>query len=220
MGRRSRRSARWATRLFVALILIGIIIAVRWSKIGREPAPVTLLTVVKVVDGDTMELGNGETVRLLAIDTPEKGEPFYNEATGLLRRVAQGKEARLVHAERARDKYDRLLAYVYIDDTLLVNKMMVDSGLAYVYLFEDTDSRRTETALMINAQRGAIDRDKGLWTIERKAETYYVAANHSYRFHRPGCSSADEFKPGKFRTFSTRNDALREGLSPCRRCKP
>ena len=211
-------------RLAVAIVLIAVIVAVRWTKIGKEAEPTSLTTIVRILDGDTMELGNGETVRLLAIDTPEKGEKLYAEAGDLLRRVAQGKEARLVGAGRARDRYGRLLAYVYIDDTLMVNRVMVDSGMAYVYLFEDTDSRREETAMMISSQRGDMDRAVGLWGIKHKAETRYVARAGSYRFHRPGCSSLDDeyesAKPGKYRMFATRNEALYEGLSPCRRCKP
>ncbi len=223
--RRGSRAGRLVSKLAVAAVLIAVIIAVRWAKIGQEAEPSSLTTVVRILDGDTMELGNGETVRLLAIDTPEKGEKFYKEAGDLLRRVAQGKEARLVGSGRARDRYGRLLAYVYIDDTLMVNRVLVDSGLAYVYLFEDTDSRRDETALMIGAQRGAIDRSVGLFSLEHKGEKRYIARTGSYRFHRPGCSSFDETseenrKPGKYRTFTTRNEALYEGVSPCRRCKP
>lgn len=222
--RRGSKASRLLSKLAIALVLIAVIVAVRWVKIGKEPEPSSLTTIVRILDGDTMELGNGETVRLLAIDTPEKGEKFYKEAGDLLRRVSEGKEAKLVGSGRARDRYGRLLAYVYIDDTLMVNRVLVDSGMAYVYLFEDTDSRREETAIMIASQRGAIDRAVGLFSIQHKGEKRYIARTGSYRFHRPECSSLDDAyesaKPGKYRTFTTRNEALYEGLSPCRRCKP
>lgn len=207
-------------RAAVLVVLVTVVIIVRQSEVGREPVPVALTTVVRVIDGDTMELGNGETVRLLAIDTPEKGEAFYERATALLAAVALGKEARLVQSGRQRDHYGRLLAYVYVNDTLLVNKVLVDSGLAYVYLFQDTDSGRPETNWIIKAQRSAIARSVGLFAVQRAEEPYYVASRNSYRFHRPGCSSAENFKPERSRRFATRNEALAEGLSPCRRCKP
>ena len=47
-------------------------------------------TVTRVVDGDTVKLSNGETVRLIGIDTPEKGQCGFNEATNLMRSLVQG----------------------------------------------------------------------------------------------------------------------------------
>ncbi|HOD66209.1 MAG TPA: thermonuclease family protein [candidate division Zixibacteria bacterium] len=220
MARKRKHKARLAGRLALLLVLIAAVLIVRRSDIGRDPAPVPLTTVVKIIDGDTMVLGNGETVRLLAIDTPEDGEPLHDEAAALLAQVALGKEARIVSSGRRRDTYGRLLAYVYVDDTLLVNRVLVDSGLAYVYLFRDTDTGRPETDRIIAAQRAALDRRAGLFALPRAAEPYYVAGRTSYRFHRPGCPSTAEFTSGRARTFATRRDALAEGLSPCRRCKP
>ena len=74
----------------------------RWSK------------VVWIVDGDTIILDNKEHVRLIGIDAPEKKEPYYRRATRFLIKLAKGKRVRLEFDRENRDKFGRLLAYVYL----------------------------------------------------------------------------------------------------------
>ncbi len=219
--KRKKKRANIPARVAVVVVLVVLAVVVRWSvEIGDEPAVMGGNVVAKVIDGDTFILASGERVRLLAIDTPEKGERFYDEATVLLERLAEGKEAKLTYSGRKRDRYGRLLAYVWVDDTLLVNKVLIDSGLAYLYLFRDTDQGQEETSLMLAAQRSAMERSRGLWTVEHEPEPQYLAGANSYRFHRPVCSSVDQMNQSGIRTFATREEALAEGLSPCRRCRP
>jgi len=224
MGRRSkRRSSKSlsATGAAVLLVVVLVLVVVRFvGDIGPEPQIVQGLAVASVIDGDTVELTNGERLRLLAIDTPERGEPFYDDARLLLTRLALGRPARVVTSRRERDSYGRLLGYLYIDDTLLVNKVLLDSGLAYLYLFSDTDDGQALTGLLLDAQRAAMDARTGFWTVERSPEDYYVASKNSHRFHRPGCSSVAKMSSRNQLVFKTRDEALYEGLSPCRRCKP
>ena len=80
------------------------------------PQPRTYL-VTRVVDGDTLELGSGETVRLVGIDTPEVGECGYDRATAALARLVSGKQVRLVRSDEDRDHYGRLLRYVDLGGT-------------------------------------------------------------------------------------------------------
>jgi endonuclease YncB( thermonuclease family) len=70
--------------------------------------------VTRVIDGDTVELGNGESVRVVGIDTPERGECGYAEATAHMERLVLGKRIRLGMSDENRDRYDRLLRYVNI----------------------------------------------------------------------------------------------------------
>lgn len=70
--------------------------------------------VTRIVDGDTLELGNGETVRLVGIDTPERGECGYQAASDNLARLVLGKQVKLAESDEDRDRYDRLLRYVDI----------------------------------------------------------------------------------------------------------
>ncbi len=80
--------------------------------------------VVEVIDGDTVDLGNGERVRLVGIDTPERGECGYEKAADALSALVLGRQVELVRSDEDRDQYDRLLRYVDVDG--------VDAGLELV----------------------------------------------------------------------------------------
>lgn len=74
----------------------------------------------RVIDGDTIRIwyqGQSESVRLLRINTPERGRPGYGEATESLRELIGGRSVALEfeNGEIERDRYDRLLAYVFAD---------------------------------------------------------------------------------------------------------
>jgi endonuclease YncB( thermonuclease family) len=92
-----------------------------------EPRPVPrqhTYLVTRVVDGDTLELGNGETVRLVGIDTPEIGECGYDRASAALGRLVTGRQVRLTMSDEARDRYGRQLRYVDVGG--------VDAGLRQI----------------------------------------------------------------------------------------
>ncbi|MBN1211671.1 MAG: thermonuclease family protein, partial [candidate division Zixibacteria bacterium] len=109
--------------------------------------------------------------------------------------------------------------YLYID-SLFVNKVILENGLGYLYLFDDNDPASQPVQELLAAQRRALENKTGLWSLPKEPENYYIAAKGSFRFHRPGCRSVKNIKPGNYRTFKTREEALYEGLSPCRNCKP
>lgn len=92
------------------------------------PAPRTFL-VTRVVDGDTLELGNGETVRLVGIDTPELGQCGYDRATAALASLVSGRQVRLGRSDEDRDRYGRLLRYVDVAG-VDVGLRQIRSGLA------------------------------------------------------------------------------------------
>ena len=87
--------------------------------------------VTRVVDGDTIRVlyrGTDESVRLLRIDTPERGQPGFEEATAALRRLVGGREVVLefeTPGVEERDRYGRLLAYVFpvVGDTAAVARL-------------------------------------------------------------------------------------------------
>jgi endonuclease YncB( thermonuclease family) len=100
-----------------------------------KPKPATYV-VTHVVDGDTVDLGNGQTVRLVGIDTPERGECGYERASDNLARLVLGKQVRLGISDEDTDRYGRLLRYVDVG--------AVDAGLAQIkggYAIARYDSR-------------------------------------------------------------------------------
>ena len=92
--------------------------------------------VTKVIDGDTFETSDGETIRLLGINTPEEGEYYYEEAKDYLWYLIGNKEVELESDKTNKDWYGRKLRYVYIDGKM-VNSMMLERGYARLYLLRD-----------------------------------------------------------------------------------
>ena len=92
-------------------------------------------SVSRVIDGDTLVLENGEHVRLIGIDTPEVGEFYYEEATERLRELVEGRNVTLERDVENIDMYDRLLRYIYINNTF-VNLLLVEEGFARAFPFE------------------------------------------------------------------------------------
>ena len=81
---------------------------------GSAPEQPRTHVVTRVVDGDTVELRNGETVRLVGIDAPEAGECGHDRAADNLARLVHGQPVRLGRSDEDRDRYGRLLRYVDI----------------------------------------------------------------------------------------------------------
>ena len=85
--------------------------------------------VQRVIDGDTVVLANGDRVRYIGMDTPERGEPFFDEATEYNRRLVEGRRVRLMKDESDKDRFGRLLRYALAGD-ILINAELVREGLA------------------------------------------------------------------------------------------
>ncbi len=95
---------------------------------GPKPAPRSFL-VSRVVDGDTLELADGRAVRLVGIDTPERGECGYETAAANLERIVLGKRVRLALSDEDHDRYGRLLRYVNVN-TIDAGLRQIKSGWA------------------------------------------------------------------------------------------
>lgn len=126
---------------------------------------------VEVIDGDTVELdfaGGRERVRLLGVDAPESVHPsvpvqcFGREASSALAEMlTAGTEVRVERDAEARDRYDRLLLYLYrADDDLFVNRWLVANGLADTSFYQPNTAHSVElTRARSTARAGGI----GLW---------------------------------------------------------
>lgn len=93
------------------------------------------LRVTRVIDGDTVDVCCPEArVRLLGIDAPERGEPFFDEAAEVVKHLTLGQPIRLEKCEEEADRYGRLLRHVFAGATH-VNRELVAAGLARAYDF-------------------------------------------------------------------------------------
>ncbi len=162
-----------------------------------------------VMDGDTIEVemnGRTERVRYIGIDTPETVHPskpvqcFGKEASAKNKALVLGKEIVLMSDVTNRDKYGRLLRYVYLDGTL-INEQLVREGYAYAYRYPpDTHFDARFTA----AEQKARAQGAGLWgsvcesyTPESVPVSAYVpdgctikgnvSAKGDKIYHVPGC---------------------------------
>lgn len=99
--------------------------------VQTEISPADSLRVTRVIDGDTVELSNGDKVRLIGINTPEKDQPFFRQAQEVLEKLVLEKEVRVETDVSKTDTYGRTLGYLYIGDSF-VNQQMIESGYAVV----------------------------------------------------------------------------------------
>jgi len=128
------------------------------------------VTVTEVFDGDTFKTRKGEIVRLLGIDCPElakhnaPGEPLATVASDALQNLVEGQLVRLKTDKEKRDRYDRLLAQVYLRDGTWVNGELVTQGLAYVYTFPPNLRWADDLLKLEQAARNA---ELGIWREQR-----------------------------------------------------
>lgn len=110
------------------------------SQLSPDLKNLQAAKVTRVIDGDTIELENGQRVRYIGIDTPETVDPrkpiqcFGREASSKNRELIEGKTARLEKDISETDKYGRLLRYVFIND-IFVNDYLVAGGFAHASTF-------------------------------------------------------------------------------------
>lgn len=113
--------------------------------------------VTNVIDGDTIVISGGERVRLLGIDAPEKGEFFYQESKERLEELIENKEIVLEREGDNKDKYDRLLRYIFLDSRN-INLLLVEEGHAICYFYEESRYQSACKGLEETAMQNKIGR--------------------------------------------------------------
>lgn len=130
-----------------------------------------LYKVIKVVDGDTLSLsinGQTETIRLIGINTPETVDPrkpvecFGKQASDKAKSLLSGQEVALETdpSQGERDKYGRLLGYIFLSDGTFFNKLMIQEGYAYEYTYNVPYKYQVEFKQV--AQEAKLAK-RGLW---------------------------------------------------------
>lgn len=145
-------------RLLVAAPILAVLLA----------APVSAETlrgkVIKVADGDTLTIlvdGAKERIRLVGIDTPEKKQvPWGPRASAFTQKLVMGKEVRVETDVEPRDRYGRVLGYVYVGKTF-VNLELVRQGYAMLYT---SPPNVTHTDEFVAAQREAREAGRNIWS--------------------------------------------------------
>jgi micrococcal nuclease len=121
--------------------------------------------VLQVIDGDTIEVeieGERYRVRYISVDTPERDEPYYEEALRANAALVEGKTVWMQKDVSDTDQYGRLLRYVYVGP-LMVNEELLRQGFARVVTFPP-DVARVDDFLLL--ERAAREAGRGLWAGE------------------------------------------------------
>ena len=147
-------------RFISNIILLLIILLIIFPVHSQEQS------VYQIIDGDTFLLDNGEIVRMLGIDAPERGQPGYDISSWFLYYITEGKNIRLERDEKEADKddYGRLLRYVFLEkNQRMVNELMIYLGLVdFRYL-----SREAKYYDRLDkAAREAEEEKRGLWSFK------------------------------------------------------
>ncbi len=194
-------------------------------------------TVIRVIDGDTFEIDNGETVRLIGVDTPETVHPskpveyYGKEASEATKNLIEGKSIRLEIDVQERDQYGRLLAYVFVPaeyGDIFANAWLVQNGYAQVFTYPpNVKYVEVFQHLQGEAQRNNV----GLWnedvtttivstpapkptvTEEKKSITVYRTRTGS-KYHKAGCRYLSRS------SIPISLDIAKGQFSACSVCKP
>lgn len=163
---------------FLSIIIIFLIVSIACSGTDSAPTDDTLDTpppppssgpaqpgdletagVARVVDGDTIELTDGRRVRYIGINTPERDQPYYNEAADTNRQLIEGNQVQLEFDQDTFDRYGRTLAYIWVDG-VMVNREIIARGYANAFTVPPNVKYDTEFR---EAEREARESERGLW---------------------------------------------------------
>ena len=102
-------------RSLAGVLVAGVVLTAVLSDAPDEQAS-SRTVVTQVIDGDTVEIESGDHVRLIGVDTPERGACGFAAATRAMRRMVEGREVTLVNPRSVQDldRYDRLLRFIEV----------------------------------------------------------------------------------------------------------
>ena len=182
MGSRNRKINTSFSQQFVAIskdigvivLLLSFLFLMQQFLVRKPPVPSDgeWYTVVKVIDGDTIDVekdGLKERIRLVGIDTPESVSPFepiecYGvEASEYTKSLVLGKKVQLLVDQKQgdEDQYARKLRYVFLEDQSHVNYQLVEQGFAHAYKKVSSDY----TTLFLQAEKEARNAQRGGWGV-------------------------------------------------------
>jgi micrococcal nuclease len=176
-----------------------------------------------VVDGDTVVVGDGQRVRYIGINAPElahddhKAEPYGEASKRFNALLVNGKNVRLEFDKERFDRYQRLLAYLFLKNATFVNAEILASGYAYLLPYRPN---LKYDSILLQSQRAAMSVRRGIWQNWKENNNMVVGNKNSRRFHLPTCPYGKRIKPQNRIVFQKKWDAYWKGYAPAKRCMP
>jgi micrococcal nuclease len=169
--RLSKKRLSWISLAIALFLTLGQYYG--WFDSLNKAAEVSqpgLYSVDHFVDGDTIAVrmnGHNETIRFIGVDTPETHKPntpvqcYGPAAAAFTKNTIGNQKVRLSLDPKSsnRDRYDRLLRYVYLPDGTLVNEQLIQQGYGFYYPYFPF----TKSSEFARAEREAIAAHRGLW---------------------------------------------------------
>ena len=174
-----------------------------------------------VNDGDTIVLADGRHVRYMGINSPEidhenkKAELFGYEAKKYNKTLVLSKMVCLEFDKQTHDRYGRTLAYVFLNNGVFVNNVMIEQGYAYCL------SRRPNIKydqVLLQSQRDAMSAKRGIWSNWKEKKRRYWGNRRSKRFHYTTCAFGKRIARENKIVFLRIWDAFWAGYAPCKKC--
>ncbi len=158
-------------------LLLYLSLALALPACAEQPTPPLQGTVIWIYDGDTLKIDTVGKVRLIGIDTPERENSqrdrylidkgisaarqrqIYQLAKEFNIKQVKDQEVTLSLDDSPRDRYGRLLAYVHLPDGRLLNRVLIEQGLAVVYRRFSFHMKEDFLAAEVEARKNK----QGLW---------------------------------------------------------
>ena len=128
----------------------------------KQSTLITKATVTRIIDGDNLELDNGQSIRLYGVGCPEKNQKFSKEAIDLSTQLVLNQQITIEYQPiYTKDRWGRILGYVFIGDKFL-NQELVRQGYCQVTIYEKRAKLKYQDELL-KAQSQAQQEKLGKW---------------------------------------------------------
>lgn len=176
----------------------------------------------QVVDGDTIYLDNGEKIRFVGVNTPERGVEGYITSKNFVQKLCLGKEVGIdIDDSKHSDKYGRTLGVVIVDGKN-VNEMLLKEGLAEVMYIPPSEfypynwaNSATHIPDSYNTYTHTSDSSSS-----SGSSGNYIGNSNTGKFHEASCKWGQKISEHNKVIFNNRNTAISQGYKPCKVCNP
>ena len=185
-----------------------------------------------VTDGDTIEVDGLGKIRMVGVNTPERGVEGYICSKRFVQKLCLNKEVSLdIDDSKYTDRYGRYLAVVIVDGKNL-NEMLLKEGLAEVMYMPPSEFYPYDWTSTSNGYSNYLSSYKSSNSGSSSSSSFssaspsgsdsgsYIASANSHKFHYPSCRWGKKISDKNKVTFNSRSEAISQGYEPCKVCQP